>query len=185
MLTTVAIIALIILVGAEGFLAWKMCIRAWDAEKELAGAWASLKGSHSAFQRFNDLFSEKEKEVRLLTSQKMEMVDRLDEVRRLSRAQYEAREAKLLAQIQTLSDRLSQLRLRVVNEEGVHFAVESGGDDPFFADETIPYSADLHDFVKQIESEDARQLVEDYIEERRANHEDDAQILTKLQRGEY
>ena len=185
MVTGSIIAALVLIIGVEGFLAWRMGVRAWTAETKLAAADAGLRGAHGAAERFRKLFLQRDEEVTSLRERESDLLDRMDEVRRTSRARYEQREAGLLAQIQTLSNRMASLRLQPVGEGDEQLVVIDEGDTPLFADESIPYSADLHDFVKAMESEDARQMVEDFVEERRANHEDDAQILQKLQRGEY
>jgi len=188
-MVTVILIVAGLVVGLAGYAAYRALDRAFTAEKDCAAAQAGLKGAHSAADRFEKLFLEREK---LLKEERREhaaevetLLNRLDEVRRQSRAAYDGRETRLVSQIQTLTDRMSRLRLSPVSGSEGEYVVTEEGSTPFFADESIPYSNDLHEFVVKLETEEMRQMVEDYIEQRRALHEDDAQILERLKRGDY
>lgn len=157
---------------------------------------AALKGSRVAADRFEKMWRESEGSLSYVHTQGLVelrehaqvvegLFQRIEQVRVHARGQYEQKEAKLLLQIMSMAERLATLRLQpVVSDEGT-LTVYTENDVPFVEDESIPYSLGLHDFVKAITTEEARGMVETYIEERRANFEDDAQILTQLERGDY
>lgn len=87
----------------------------------------------------------------------------------------------LLSQVQNLSERLAALKLA-----GGEAVVVDG--QPQWAPEeprTKPYSEGLYGFMSGLHTEEARTLVEDYIEAQRSVGRDDEQILDQLNRGEY
>lgn len=89
------------------------------------------------------------------------------EVKR-TREKYEAREADFLRQIQSLCERIATLRQGKLTEGGEATFT------PMVPDK--PYSDDLVTFLSRLDTEEARNLVEEKIEELRGNGIEDEQI---------
>lgn len=124
---------------------------------------------------------ENQKDEILLTVK--DHAEKLESVRVAERNRYEQKEAKYIAQIQGLADRLAKLKISTPTEEGV---VITDGEVDFRPEpEVEPYSPELFAFLRGVEGDEARLLVEDYIEARRTAGCYDEQILTELKRGEY
>lgn len=110
-------------------------------------------------------------------------------VREQKQREFRVRENALLAQIQAMAERLATLKMKWVGPDaaaGGEFALAEDvvvGADLTRLDE--PYSSGLSDFMSALDSEDAREMVESYVEARRAEGLIDEQILDKLERGEY
>jgi len=116
------------------------------------------------------------------------LVDRMadNEIRyredlRAARHDYNEREDRLLRQVQTMAERIAKLTL---NKDNPAVASEPT---PFIPEDStpVPYSQALFDFVSGLETDDARVLVEEYVERRRSLGVDDISILEQLNRGEY
>jgi len=112
----------------------------------------------------------------------------LDSARQQERRRFDAIESRLLGQIQAMAERLATLKIKWNGEgdptEG--WTVEE--DAVVGADLTLteqPYAPALSDFISALESEDAKEMVETYIESRREEGKIDEQILEMLERGEY
>jgi hypothetical protein len=90
----------------------------------------------------------------------------------------------LFAQIQAMAERLASLKLGTdPDPERVRDGVP---EIPFDATpQALPYSQALFTFIKAIDSDEARTMVEDFVEMHRKDGMDDEQILDKLNRGEY
>jgi hypothetical protein len=105
-------------------------------------------------------------------------VDHRTEIARMGH-HHEERVDLLLGQVQTLSERLSGLKLADERIEETPVAPT------VLAPRDRPYSQELHTFLTMIEFEDARIAVEEYIEVQRATGKSDEQIMDELRRGEY
>jgi len=120
-----------------------------------------------------------------------ELNERIHQVRQQEQTYARQRIDVVLAQNQAMAERLATLKMKWVGPEmpsevAGEFAL---AEDPVVgADLTrleAPYSPALSDFISSLESEDAREMVEGYVEARRAEGMIDDQILEKLERGEY
>jgi hypothetical protein len=92
--------------------------------------------------------------------------------------------SSLFAQIQAMAERLASLKLGTdPDPERVRDGVP---EIPFDATpQALPYSQALFTFINAIDSDEARTMVEDFVEICRKEGMDDEQILDKLNRGEY
>lgn len=88
-----------------------------------------------------------------------------------------AREEKLVAQVQDLSQRLASIRVE-------HPGADSDDKVYDIPEPPKPYSEDLQRFLSGIESEDARLLVEEQVESLRQRSLTDEYILDRVSAGE-
>ena len=130
-------------------------------------------------------------QCRNLLSEIDHLSDLAEQQRQEHRAELRRREvltdqqqASLFAQIQAMAERLASLKLGVDPDPKM---VKDGQPlIPFDARKPVlPWSAGLFSFVNAIDSEEAKGMVEDFIEMQRNEGMDDEQILDKLNRGEY
>jgi hypothetical protein len=117
-----------------------------------------------------------------------QMVERLegvwrerDAIAREERRRYEAREKKWENQVQAMAERLATLKIRAA-EQGIELKEDAV---PFDADPPVPYDPELYAFLSAIEQDEAKQLTEQYIEQRRERGAADVQILSELEQGDY
>lgn len=134
----------------------------------------------SAQHIIEDLDSENEHLLHLLEKQREEHRAEL----RRREVLTDQQQASLFAQIQAMAERLASLKLGVDPDPKM---VQDGQPlIPFDARKPVlPWSAGLFSFVNAIDSEEAKGMVEDFIEMQRNEGMDDEQILDKLNRGEY
>jgi hypothetical protein len=92
----------------------------------------------------------------------------------------------LLSQLQVMAERLAALKLGTAPDANGVVAVEERAT-PFFVPDPAdkPYSPGLFAFMRALDSDDTRHIVEEYVEARRSAGADDEQILDQLNRGEY
>lgn len=89
---------------------------------------------------------------------------------------------KLMAQNLAMAERLAALKIG--GKPGP--VVDGIPEIPFDASEpTVPYSSGLFTFINAVDSDEARTMVEDFVEMKRNEGMADEQILDKLNRGEY
>ena len=112
----------------------------------------------------------------------------LDAARMQERRRFDQREALLVGQVQAMAERLATLKIKWHDEDDSEGKMTLEEDVVVGADLTNleqPYAPALSDFISALESEDAREMVETYVESRRAEGKIDEQILEMLERGEY
>ena len=170
--------------------AYQLGVKLLDAQSDLARETAGHRGARSTADRFEMLFLERDKS--LARAQKVIIesaglyAEASDAIRQQEQQRYKLREEAFIAQIQVMAERLATLKLRRV--EGVDDTLVIAEDNVVGIDlERFeqPYSAGLSDFMNALDSEDSRELVEAFIEARRTEGMIDAQILEKLERGDY
>jgi hypothetical protein len=89
--------------------------------------------------------------------------------------------AKLMAQNTAMAERIAGLKIK-----GQGDVVDGVPAVPFDASEaSVPYSSGLFTFINSVDSDEARTMVEDFVEMRRNEGMADEQILDLLNRGEY
>jgi hypothetical protein len=133
--------------------------------------------------------------AQLLLADMRSEIDHLTDVMEAMRQQHKAelrrrevltdqQTASLFAQIQAMAERLASLKLGTdPDPERVKDGVP---EIPFDATpQALPYSQALFTFINAIDSDEARTMVEDFVEICRKEGMDDEQILDKLNRGEY
>jgi hypothetical protein len=122
-------------------------------------------------------------EVEHLVDQLADLRLKQEEELRRREHKYDQQSDSLLRQVQTMAERIAKLKI----ESPADTPVVDAEPTPFIPEDTapVPYSQALFDFVSGLETDDARVMVEDYVERMRSNGTDDIQILEQLNRGEY
>lgn len=108
--------------------------------------------------------------------QSADYIERLDRESERLAATHREHEADFLRQIQSLCERIATLRQSGLN---------AGGEAQFIPmKHDKPYSDDLTRFLGGLETDEAKNLCIEFIEELRAAGIDDEQIYTKLREGQ-
>ena len=181
-------IVMSLLVAGAGYLAiryWWLWIEATHVvelgRQEAEATGASMASMVSEIDHLVDQLAEQ----RIACEEKLALMEQrsAEELRRREHAAQQ-RQDSLISQVQNLSERIASLKFERVQEDG---EVIVDGPPQWAPPEprAAPYSQGLFDFLNAMETEEAKYLVEDYIEAQRAVGRDDEQILDQLNRGEY
>lgn len=128
--------------------------------------------------RYEEIVSDARRQLIEERESQRERVDRLQRFFRQDRARLDTRIQELIRQAQSMAERIVDLRV----ERGLE-----GGDpkETFFADSeeySPPYSESLLNLLNAIESDEARLIVEEQIEQLRETGMFDDQIAQRLKR---
>lgn len=159
-----------------------------EAEKSLAVAKAGREGARAAADRFEKLFLQHEKRAQELRDLAVELAfdqaEMLNQARQQERARAQEQVTRLHSQVQAMAERLASMKVKFAEQHpGMTFEEDEVAFDAMIHEPS--YSAGLTAFINALESDEAKEMVEDYIIAQRDEGMIDAQILEKLERGDY